>query len=123
MSIDADVYATLDGILDLYPMALPLGVTLPAVTYQRVSTLRDRSHDGTSLIGPLYQFTCWDRTAKGAREIARDVIAVWEPLIDRAQIQNTYESFDPAQKLYGVRVDVRVWAHDEDGELLGTASS
>jgi len=101
----------------VYPSVLPLGkqdeVQLPAVTYQRVSTLRIRSHDGTSLLGPLYQITCWDSTSSGARALGRDVIDLYEPMIGLAYIENHLETFAPEQKLFAVIIDVRVWEGSE----------
>jgi len=115
MSIDSDVYDTLTLAADnVYPVSVPPKALFPAVTYRRVSARRIRSHDGTSLIGPLYQFTCWDTSAIVARQTARAVVEIWEPLMAECQIENHYETYDPGQKLFGAIVDVRIWAHEEE---------
>ena len=114
MNLDEHVYDLLSGVGDTYPVVLPLGSLLPAVVYQRISTSRERSHDGTSLIGALYQMRALAASPTDAREVAREVIALFEPLLGEAQVQNTFETYDPDRKTYAAIVDVRVWKHAED---------
>jgi len=101
----------------VYPLVFPLGVTLPVLTYQRVSTQRVRVHEGTSLVGALYQVTCWDNTPAGARALAREVVGALEDMTTeagRALVQNQLEGFAPEQKLHRVIVDVRLWVGLEE---------
>lgn len=118
MSIATEVFDTLSlAAANVYPISVPPGAKFPAVTYQRITTARARSHDGTSLVGPLFQVTCWDTSPTVARQTAEDIVEVWEPMLSHAQIENHRETYDPSQKLFGVSVDVRVWGHDETALL------
>jgi hypothetical protein len=122
VTIDSDVFDVLTGIAgagNVFPDALPLlpkGASnpLPAITYLRVSTQRVRSHEGDSMIGALYQCTCWDATALGARALGREVAAEWASRIGQARVENEFDHYDPGQKLYARIVDVRVWTNQEE---------
>lgn len=47
----------------LYPVKLPQGPTMPAITYQTISGQRVHSADGASgLSGPRIQIDCWGST-------------------------------------------------------------
>lgn len=67
---------TLDGYIDgrIYPVALPESVTLPAVTYQQISTTSTQSH-GTASVLPRhrYQITSWAGSFDGAAQVAARV--------------------------------------------------
>jgi len=56
----------------VYPLVLPQNVALPAMTYQRISTLRVRSHSGPSgLAHPRFQFACWADSYAEAANVTR----------------------------------------------------
>lgn len=82
MSVEKDITTFLlnkDDISSLvgqrvYPIRLIDGVSLPALTYMRVSSTRERSHDGTYRISPNLQIDCWGNTYAEARELADTVI-------------------------------------------------
>jgi len=114
VNIDTEVFDALSTVVDhVYPDAIPQGALFPLIVYKRVTTLRERSHDGTALIRPRYQFTCWAKGPTEARATARDVIAYFEPDLT-CQIENHLEpGFTPDQKLYSVIVEVRFAAHSE----------
>lgn len=122
MTIDSDVFDVLTQIAGegaVFPTAFPLlpnGATnpLPAIVYFRVTTQRVRSHGGDSMIGALYQCTCWDRTAMGARALGREVAAEWASRVGQARVENEMDHWDPGQKLYARIVDVRVWTAEEE---------
>lgn len=68
MSLESDLYLYLTadaGLASLvgtriYPVHLPEGTTLPAVSYFMVDNPPDYTHDGeTTLEHPRYQFDCW----------------------------------------------------------------
>jgi hypothetical protein len=68
MSLEQDLYLYLTADADLaaivstriYPVHLPEGTTLPALSYFMVDNPPDYSHDGiTTLEHPRYQFDCW----------------------------------------------------------------
>jgi hypothetical protein len=104
-----DYLSTELGHDHIYPDSLVEGATLPAVVYQRISTARVRSHDGTSLVGPLYQFACWATTPLAARALARQVIEAWEARMGYALVENDRDMPAPSPKLFRRDVDVRLW--------------
>lgn len=58
----------------VYPVRLPTNVTLPAVSYQRISSTRLHSHQGASgLAHPRLQVDCWGRSYSSARGVATAV--------------------------------------------------
>ena len=116
MTFDLDIRDVLSDATSgrVYPSVLAQGTILPAITYQRVSTRRVRSHGGTSLVLPLYQVACWDATPVGARDVARDVIDAFESELGVWLVENQFEDFASEQKLYRVLIDVRLWAGVEE---------
>jgi hypothetical protein len=116
VSVEASIYDRLTtdvGMLvddRVFPVRLPNDVLLPAITYQRVSEQRIRSHPhGTSLIGALFQFTCWDHSPEGARDVARAVLSSYEAALEFAVVENYGELFAAGQKIFQAIVDVRLW--------------
>lgn len=89
---------------------LAQGTTFPAVTYLRIDTRRVRSHDGTSLVGPLFQISCWGSTPTQARELARAVVQAWDARIGFALVEDDRDVNEPNPKLFRRDVDVRLWA-------------
>lgn len=112
MSIEsniADGLAIALGHSRIYPPPLPIKVVYPAVTYVRVATKRVHSHDGTSAVRPLFQFSCWDTSALVANELARELVDYWEGL--GCFIEDDRGPFwEPAPKVHRRDLDVRLWA-------------
>lgn len=115
--------------VSIYPNVLPQpkskmeGYLLPAIVYQRISTQRVPSHDGTSLVGALYQIVCWEARYEDAAELAQSVIGALENLRSDqgpAQIVNTRDGYEAEPKLYFRAIDVRLWA-GLDTELATTS--
>jgi hypothetical protein len=55
----------------IYPLKLPQTVTLPAITYQRISTPRVLTHDQASggLALPRFQITVWAESPDSAKAV------------------------------------------------------
>ena len=69
MNSDADVSAKVGN--RIFPVFVPAGQTLPAITYQEISGVRDSVMKGASgLVQARYQINCWTKTYKAARELA-----------------------------------------------------
>lgn len=126
MGIRAAIYtraSTFAGLIALvglriHPKKLPQGEPLPAVVYQRISTPRYPTHQGSSgLASPRFQFTCWGRTDIEAENVAAQVRAAFDGLhttidgvrIDAGLIDNELEDSDDDQDLHRVIVDVVLW--------------
>ncbi len=105
----------------IYPLVLPSNPTLPAVSYNRVSTPRVHSLSGYShLSKPRIQFTAWALTYAAAKVLANEVRAALDVYvgtilgvaIQSAFADNELDMFEPRSKLYHVPVDYIV-AHYE----------
>jgi hypothetical protein len=117
MTLESDIVDQMEidlGHSRIFPAPLPQGTVLPAVVYQRILTGRLRGHEGTVLVGPLIQFTCWGHSARDANELGREVTASWENRLGEALVEDTRDSYEPAAKLYRRDVDVRLWASLEE---------
>ena len=58
----------------IYPDVMPQPPTMPAVTYQLISNVREERHRGqTGDARPRIQLTCWAATALGAAAVAEQV--------------------------------------------------
>ena len=69
---DADILALVSS--RVYPMKLPQGWTLPAITYQRVSGARDHCLNGASgRARPRFQIDCWAEDYDGVKDLADKV--------------------------------------------------
>jgi len=111
MSIESEIFDELRATFDRVLPAgkVELGTLMPCVTYQRISTRRLRSHDGTSAVQPLFQIDCWADSALSARVAGGDVIEIFEPQIGHYMIDDDRgPRWDPDAKLYRRTVDVRV---------------
>lgn len=122
MSFETEIVDYLGGELgqDPFPDSLPEGAVLPAVVYQRIDTQRVRSHDGTSLVGPLFQFSCWASTPLQARALARQVVQAWEARMGFALVTDDRDVPEPNPKLFRRVVDVRLWAGLEMDEPVSS---
>lgn len=58
----------------IYPMQVPQGAVLPAVTYQRISTIRAQDLRGsTGLADPRIQVDSWAESYTTAKAVAQEV--------------------------------------------------
>ena len=69
LNTDTDVNAKVGS--RIFPVFVPNGQSLPAITYQEVSGVRDNVMVGASgLVQARYQINCWTKTYREARELA-----------------------------------------------------
>jgi len=82
MTIEKDIYYQLTDDTDVstlvgdrvYPMKLPQGWTLPAITYQRISGERAHCLNGPSgRARPRFQIDCWAEDYDGAKDLSDKV--------------------------------------------------
>ena len=118
--------ATIGGVVDnrIYPMMMPQGVTLPCLTYQRISTPRIVTHDSSGATGdltnPRFQFDAWGETGKAVKAISDALRAVLHGktgamggvTIRAALAENEAPEFDPESELYRSRSDYFI-RHEE----------
>ena len=74
-------YASLTSLVStrVYPFQVPNGVTFPCVTFQRIDTPRELTHDtsgiGNDLAHPRFQFDAWAETYASAKAINEQIRA------------------------------------------------
>lgn len=129
MNIEQDLYLYLTtdpGISALagsrvYPVKLKEGATLPAVTYQRVSTARTYAHAAASgLAHPLFQITAWGKQYEEARALADAIIAALNGYRGGMGQSSALASFldsevalyDPDAMAFQVALTVSIWHHE-----------
>jgi hypothetical protein len=60
----------------IFPIFVPAGQSLPSITYQEISGVRDSTMKGASgLVNARFQINCWTKTYREARELA-DLVRV-----------------------------------------------
>lgn len=102
----------------VYPIRLPQGVPLPAMTYQLVSDAHDYTQTGQSTLNdPRYQINCWGSTYGDAKSLAEALIAQVSGYKGSMGSATTYAAFmeddrdnvDPVTGRCWVSVDVRIF--------------
>jgi len=74
LTSDANVNAKVGS--RIFPVFVPKGQMLPAITYQEISGVRDSHMKGASgLVNARYQINCWTKKYRAARELA-DLVRV-----------------------------------------------
>ncbi len=125
MSIEADMVTyilTLTAITDIigtriYYQKLPDDATLPAVTYNRISSPRSRTHSGDSnLSKPRIQYSCWGITPISVMNLADAFEDEFKSFSGTAGSSTVYATIvenrlsvpDPESKYYHIPVDLMV---------------
>lgn len=102
----------------VYPLALPQGVTLPAVTYQLIASVRQPAYDGIArLTQARFQIDCWAETYASLVQLARAVTGALDgyegPLGDavahEVRIVSAVDGREPETALWRRTIDVTVW--------------
>jgi len=112
----------------IYPLVIPQGATLPCITYQRISTPRISTHDGSGMSGdlssPRFQFDAWATTLSSVKAITDQIRAAlngktgsigtapYAYTIRAALADNEQPEYDPESELYRGRSDYIIW-HQE----------
>lgn len=96
----------------LYPIRLPQGVTLPAVTYQRITGSSEQAYDGPVNLGQgTIQFDCWADTYASALAVAEQVRQKLAAIGHRITNLIDFPESEPA--MWRRMVEVSAW-HRED---------
>lgn len=98
----------------MYPVTLPQGATLPAVTYSLISgTTEGDSQDGPGVSRRRYQFDCWAETYSAATVVATALataVSGTSRIGQASFIDNEVDSYEPETQRWRRIVDVMVWA-------------
>lgn len=112
-------YAGLTALIGtrLYPVTLPQGSTLPAVTYQRVSSVRMRTF-GAARLGRVVrvQFTVWAASYASRHAIAEELTTALEGydglmggaggvVVLAVQGDNELDDYEPTAKAWQAALD------------------
>lgn len=100
----------------LYPDVLPENVTLPAVCYQRVSTVPTHSRDGgAKLFMCRFQFDVFGADAKGVRQTVLALEAalngfkgITDPRVDATFIDNDGAQYENLTEYHRATVDALI---------------
>lgn len=109
----------------VYAFKLPQGVTLPAVTIQRISTPRSLTHDsagiGSELSNPRFQINAWATTYASAKAISDQIRAALNGhrgttgtgvTINAALVDDERPSYEPETNIYQISCDYIIWHND-----------
>lgn len=88
----------------IYPLLLPQEPTLPAITYQRISTTAVHTRSGNGLAFVRLQLDCFAATYAGAKSLAAAVVAAVET-VDGAQQQQMLDGYDDSPEQFRVTID------------------
>jgi hypothetical protein len=108
-----------------YPQRLPLNPTLPAYTYQRISTTRSHIHAGPATnASARIQLTLWGRSERETRALADATAAVLDGytgtvlleddegqavVIGSLLLANEVANFEPRTELHQISQDYLAW--------------
>lgn len=133
MTIEQSLYSYLSGYTALtdvvstriYQITKPQGVTLPCLTFQRVSTPRVFTHDTSGSTGtayPRFQFTAYadddPATTKQISDIVRAALngkkgtigsGGYAMTIQSALVQDERPDYDPETEIYSSQSDYIIW--------------
>lgn len=102
----------------IYPMMVPQGAALPAVTYQRISGERIHAMvDDPGLASPRIQVDAWGSTYSSAKAVAAQVIDClqrWSGVVETVTVQDTYfqgdqDLYDQETERWQVSMDFIIW--------------
>lgn len=121
-------YAGLTALISarVYPFRIPQeqAVSLPCMTYQRISTPRHQTHDtsgASDLASPRFQFDAWAETYASAKAITDQIRAALNGkngtigsggsavTIQAALVQEETPELDPETNIYRSRSDFIIW--------------
>lgn len=114
MSVESFLFGKLTAVHPrVYRVRLPQSATLPALTYQRISTGRDYNHGGDDLLPEhRMQVDCWARDPDTADTLATGVTTALSGYADataqRVFITDDREWDDPETQLFRRIVDVLI---------------
>lgn len=95
----------------IYPVLIPQGATLPAITYQRVSGWHEHTLQGyTGMENPQIQVDCWSNsysTAKGLGLAVRD--AVFASTRFSSVLVSEDDIFYESELIHCVSMDFSIW--------------
>jgi hypothetical protein len=98
-----------------FPVVLPQNVTLPAVSYQRISGGQENSLKGSSnLENPRIQVDVWGTTYSAVKDLAAKVMAAMRAASTfKALVISDQDLFEDETETYRVSIDFSIWHRTE----------
>ncbi len=95
----------------IYPIVMPQDVTLPAITYQRISAQMINDLGGYSnLENPHIAINCWALGYAEAKVMANEVQdAMYAATTYKATLFNDLDVYEPDLNLFAVSMDFSCW--------------
>jgi hypothetical protein len=110
--IESSIYTAIKTLASgrVYPIVLPDTATLPAIIYQRISSVPVTSLDGdTGLDSVRIQISVWSTTYKEAKELSETVRATLNASALKIVTENDTDDYEPETKRFRVLTDYVVW--------------
>jgi len=109
LTADTDVSRRIDT--RVYPIVMPQGVTLPAISYQRISNNPVNSLQGYSGLGnPHITVNSWATGYDAAKALAQDVLDAMDAATTfKCVMTNEMDGYDQDVSLYVVSQDYSCW--------------
>jgi hypothetical protein len=122
MSLESNLYSLLSSDVNItaivsariYPVTLPQGAALPALTYSRISTTPEYTHDGAEGIARArVQIDCWAERHATALSLAQAVLGALVGATDMGVsfFENEVDLYEPERGIYHRVLDMIVWYH------------
>ena len=101
----------------IYPNVLPQGVTYPAVSYHRVSTVRNSAMGSDiGVASPRFQLDAWGATYSDALSVKaqlKSAMERWTGTVDSVEvldtyIMNEYDLYDSTVPIHRILIDVEI---------------
>jgi hypothetical protein len=101
----------------IYPLLLPQDPTLPAVTYQRISTPRLFAFEHSFLPHATFQFDCWASDFSDAKDVAEQVRlamdvyrgAMGAETVQACIVEDERDTYEAEPQIWHSMVSVQIW--------------
>lgn len=94
----------------IYPMRIPQGADLPAIVYQKISSVPVNSLDGDSGLDSVrMQFTSWASTYSVAADLSAKVRAAINAASLKSVTNFELDTEDPETREYGSILNISIW--------------
>lgn len=110
--IESSIYAAIKSLAGgrVYPMVLPDTATLPAIVYQRISSVPVTSLNGDSgLESVRIQVSVWATTYKEAKTLSATVKSTLNATTLKIVSDGDSDDYEPETKRFRVLADYLVW--------------
>lgn len=112
MTTELTLKTKLESIVKVYPMALPEEPLLPAITYQRISTVPQRNHSSSNFDKDRFQVRVFGKYYLDVLDIADQIVNLLDLNIADFKFSSKENRFDVKETdtgLYSTVLEFFVW--------------